>query len=117
MPLVVVFACVHNAGRSQTAAAYFNQIAHLDKARALSAGTQPAARVYPEVVDAMREAGVDLRAAKPPLLTPDVAPRIDWLITMGCGESGPVLPGARREDWPLDDPQGQPPCPGPGDQG
>ena len=109
-PVTIVFACVHNAGRSQMAAAYFNQIADATKARALSAGTEPAARVHPEVIDAMRVAGVDLSAATPQLLTPDLVPHIDWLITMGCGESCPVVPGARREDWPLEDPKGQPPA-------
>lgn len=109
-PLTIVFACVHSAGRSQMAAAYFNHIANPDKARGMSAGTEPAARVHPEVVEAMREAGFDLSAASPRLLTADLTPQIDWLITMGCGESCPVVPGARREDWPLDDPKGQPPA-------
>lgn len=109
-PLAVVFACVHNAGRSQMAAAFFNQIADPGKARARSAGTQPAARVHPEVVAAMREVDVDLGTATPRLLAPDPAERIDWLVTMGCGESCPVVPGARREDWPLEDPKGQPPA-------
>lgn len=90
------------------AAAYFNRLANPARAHALSGGTEPAARVHPEVCDAMREAGVDLGEARPRLLTPDLAPRIDWLITMGCGESCPVVPGARREDWPIDDPAGQP---------
>ena len=108
-PRTIVFACVHNAGRSQMAAAFFNLMADPRKARALSAGTQPGARVHPEVVDVMREAGVDLSGASPRLLTTDVAPRVDWLITMGCGESCPVIPGAQRDDWPVADPKGQPP--------
>ena len=106
-PQTVLFACVHNAGRSLMAEAFFNQLADPKKARALSAGTQPGTRVHPEVLTAMREVGVDLSTAAPRLLTPDVATGTQWLITMGCGESCPVVPGARREDWPLDDPQGQ----------
>ena len=109
-PLTIVFACVHNAGRSQMAAAFFNQLADPARARAISAGTQPGSRVHPEVVAVMREAGVDLSAATPRLLTPDLSERVDWLVTMGCGESCPVIPGARRDDWPLDDPKGQPPA-------
>jgi arsenate reductase len=107
-PMTVVFACVHNAGRSQMAAAFFNEIADPGRGRALSAGTEPAAVVHPAVVSVMREAGVDISRARPRRLTADLAPRIDWLITMGCGELCPVVPGAQREDWPLDDPKGQP---------
>jgi arsenate reductase len=103
----VVFACVHNAGRSQMAAAFFNQLAGAGTARAVSAGTAPGDRVHPEVVAAMREVGVDLSAAVPQRLTPEVAAGAAWLVTMGCGESCPVVPGARREDWPLEDPNGQ----------
>ena len=108
-PRTIVFACVHNAGRSQMAAAFLNLMADPRKARALSAGTQPGTRVHPEVVEVMRESGVDLSGASPRLLTADVAPRVDWLITMGCGESCPVIPGAQRDDWPVADPKGQPP--------
>ena len=104
----VIFACVQNAGRSQMAAAFFNRAADPRKARALSAGTQPAGRVHPEVVAAMREAGIDLGAATPQLLTRELCAGASWLITMGCGESCPVLPGVRREDWPLADPAAQP---------
>lgn len=107
-PLTVVFACVHNAGRSQMAAAFFNRIADSRKARALSAGTHPAERVHREVVSAMREVGVDLSRATPRLLAPELAARADWLITMGCGESCPVVPGARRADWPVEDPKDRP---------
>ena len=103
----VLFACVHNAGRSLMAAAFFNQLADSKKARALSAGTQPGTSPHPEVVTVMREVGVDLSTAVPRLFTPEVATGTQWLITMGCGESCPVVPGARREDWPLDDPEGQ----------
>lgn len=106
--MTVVFACVHNAGRSQMAAAFFNQLADPSKARAISAGTQPATTLHPEVVAAMREVGLDLSWAKPQRLTANLAPRIDWLITMGCEEACPVVPGARRDDWPVEDPKGQP---------
>lgn len=104
----VIFACVRNAGRSQMAAAFFNRLADPARARALSAGTRPADRVHPEVVAVMQEEGVDLSAARPRTLTPELAAEADLLITMGCGDECPYLPGARREDWPLDDPQGQP---------
>ena len=104
----VIFACVHNAGRSQMAAAFFNQLADPARAQAVSAGTQPADRVHPEVVEAMREAGTDLSGSKPQLLTPELAASASLLVTMGCGESCPVLPGLQREDWPLADPKGQP---------
>jgi arsenate reductase len=104
----VLFACVHNAGRSQMAAALFNQLADPARARAVSAGTQPGARVHPEVVDAMLELGVDLSAAGTTKLTADVAREAQWLITMGCGDECPVVPGAKRDDWPLEDPKGKP---------
>jgi arsenate reductase len=103
----VVFACVHNAGRSQMAAAFFNQIVDTAKGCALSAGTQPAAAVHPQVVEVMREVGIDLSAASPALLTEELARGAQLLITMGCGESCPVVPGLRRLDWDLDDPKGQ----------
>ena len=103
----VLFACVHNAGRSQMAAALLNQLADPQKARAVSAGTTPDQRVHPEVVQVMREVGIDLSAASPKLLTPELAGQAQWLITMGCDEECPVVPGAQREDWPLDDPKGK----------
>jgi len=105
----VVFACVHNAGRSQMAAAFFNALADPEKARAISAGTRPAARVHPEVIEVMREAGVDLSGAVPALLTKERAQGAALLVTMGCGEECPVLPGVRVEDWPLEDPKGKAP--------
>jgi glycerol uptake facilitator-like aquaporin/protein-tyrosine-phosphatase len=105
----VIFACIHNAGRSQMAAAYFADLANPAIARAISAGTRPAARVHPEVVEAMREVGIDLSGARPQPLTPQLAQDAQLLITMGCGDECPVVPGLRREDWPLDDPKGQPP--------
>ncbi|HEX4512488.1 MAG TPA: arsenate reductase ArsC [Polyangiaceae bacterium] len=104
----VLFACVHNAGRSQMAAAVFNRLADREKARAISAGTEPGERVHPEVVTAMREIGVELENVKPLKLTEDLAARADVLVTMGCGESCPVVPGVVREDWPLDDPKSKP---------
>ena len=104
----VLFACVHNAGRSQMAAALFNQAADPAVARAISAGTEPGARVHPEVVTAMREAGVDLSAATPQKLTDVLAKEAPILVTMGCGDACPFVPGARVEDWPLQDPKGQP---------
>jgi len=104
----VLFACVHNAGRSQMAAAWFNQLADLSKARAISAGTDPGPRVHPEVVAAMREVGVDLVDASTTRLTPDLAQQAHWLVTMGCGDECPYVPGAKRDDWPLEDPKGKP---------
>jgi arsenate reductase len=104
----ILFACVHNAGRSQIAAALFNQLADRAKARAISAGTDPGERVHPEVVEAMREAGIDLDGIVPQKLTDDLARQAQVLVTMGCGDACPVIPGARVEDWPLLDPKGQP---------
>jgi len=104
----VIFACVHNAGRSQMAAAFFNQLADPDKARAISAGTEPGERVHPEVQAVMEEIGIDLSDAKPQKLTEHLAKDAQMLITMGCGEQCPVVPGLRRDDWPLEDPKGKP---------
>jgi arsenate reductase (thioredoxin) len=112
----IIFACVHNAGRSQMAAALFNAAAASkgrnqegpEGLRAVSAGTEPAARVHPEVVTVMREIGIDLADARPQLLTTELAQNADLLITMGCGDKCPFVPGLKIEDWPLDDPKGQP---------
>lgn len=104
----VIFACVHNAGRSQMAAAFFNALADSSKARAVSAGTQPGERVHPEVRSAMAEIGIDLSGAKPQRLTDELARGARWLITMGCGEACPHVPGLKRDDWPLEDPKGKP---------
>lgn len=101
----VLFACVHNAGRSQIAAALFNKYADPALARAISAGTQPAERVHPGVVDAMRARGIDLSAARPQKLTSELTAGAQWLITMGCGDECPVVPGTRRDDWPVSDPK------------
>lgn len=103
----VIFACVHNAGRSQMAAAFFNAIADPGKARAISAGTAPADRVHPEVVAAMHEVEIDLSTARPQRLTPELARDAALLVTMGCGDECPVVPGMRRLDWPLVDPKGR----------
>jgi arsenate reductase len=105
---MVIFACVHNAGRSQMAAAFFNALAAPDKARGVSAGTQPGERVHPEVQAAMAEVGIDLSGAKPQRLTDELAQGAQWLITMGCGEACPHVPGLKRDDWPLEDPKGKP---------
>lgn len=104
----VIFACVHSAGRSQMAAAFFNSMADPQRAQAISAGTQPGERVHPEVVAVMREVGMDLAAARPRKLTADLAKGVHTLVTMGCGDECPVVPGARRDDWPLLDPKGLP---------
>ena len=104
----VLFACVHNAGRSQMAAAWFNRLADAAKARAISAGTDPGPRVHPEVVAAMNEVGIDLAHAGTARLTEDLARQAQMLITMGCGDECPVVPGVRRDDWPLEDPKGRP---------
>lgn len=103
----IIFACVHNAGRSQMAAAFFNQLADRGAARAVSAGTRPADRVHPEVVDAMREVGIDLSGATPQRLSEELAGSADLLVTMGCGDECPLVPGLERDDWPLTDPKGQ----------
>ena len=104
----VIFACVHNAGRSQMAAAFFNEIADPQKARAISAGTEPGPRVHPEVLEVMGEIGLDLSQAQPQLLTETLARDASLLVTMGCGERCPYVPGLRRDDWPLRDPKGLP---------
>jgi arsenate reductase (thioredoxin) len=104
----VLFACIHNAGRSQMAAAWFNALADRDQASAISAGTDPGARVHPEVLKAMREVGIELEGIAPQRLTDELAATASILVTMGCGEACPVVPGLRRMDWPLEDPKGKP---------
>ena len=103
----ILFACIHNAGRSQMAAAWLNKLANAERARGISAGTEPGSRVHPEVLEAMKEVGVDLSDAKPVLLTQELAAGASLLVTMGCGESCPVVPGLERSDWPLQDPKGK----------
>jgi arsenate reductase (thioredoxin) len=104
----VLFACIHNAGRSQMAAAWFNALANRSEAQAISAGTEPGTRVHPEVVEAMREVGIELAGLTPQKLTDELAAGAALLITMGCGEACPHVPGLRRQDWPLEDPKGKP---------
>ena len=103
----VVFACVHNAGRSQMAEAYFNALCDPDKAQAVSVGSQPGERVHPEVVRAMLEVGIDLSRSRPKALTPEAIAGASLLVTMGCGDLCPLVPGLQRDDWPLQDPKGK----------
>ena len=103
----VIFACVHNAGRSQMAAALFNALADPAKWRAISAGTNPGDRVHPEVVTAMNELGIDLAAATTTKLTSQLAGTANMLVAMGCGDECPYVPGVTRDDWPLEDPKGK----------
>ena len=105
---VVLFACVHNAGRSQMAAAWFNKFCDPAKARAISAGTQPGERVHPEVVQVMHEENIDLVDAKPQFLSEELAQQASLLVTMGCGDACPYVPGLKKLDWPLQNPKGQP---------
>jgi arsenate reductase (thioredoxin) len=103
----VLFVCLHNAGRSQMSAALFERkVAGLHTA--LSAGTTPADRVHPEVVDVMRELRIDLAERRPQLLTRDLAEQADIVVTMGCGDACPYIPGKRYIDWDLADPSGLP---------
>jgi arsenate reductase len=90
------------------AAAWFNELSDPDKARAISAGTEPGPRVHPEVVSAMKEVGIDLGSEQPKRLTEELAATASLLVTMGCGETCPVVPGLVKEDWPLADPKHQP---------
>lgn len=103
-----LFACVHNAGRSQMAAALFNRYANQSGCLAISAGTEPADHVHPEVVEVMREIGVDLSSERPQRLTDNLARTASVLVTMVCGEACPYVPGLRIIDWALPDPKGQP---------
>ena len=114
----VVFACVHNAGRSQMAAAWFNHLVQpralnsgsetlTERPAAISAGTEPAERVHPEVVEVMKEVGIDLSTARPQQLTAELASDAQLLVTMGCGDKCPYVPGLKVEDWPLEDPKGK----------
>lgn len=103
----VIFACVHSAGRSQMAAAFFNQLKNSSDILAVAAGTEPAQRVHPEVISVMSEVGIDLSQAKPTLLTEELAKTATLLVTMGCGEKCPYVPGLKTIDWSLKDPKGQ----------
>ncbi|MEV8394862.1 MULTISPECIES: arsenate reductase ArsC [unclassified Streptomyces] len=102
----VLFVCVHNAGRSQMAAAWLTHLAG-DRVEVRSAGSAPADSVNPAAVEAMREAGIDMSAETPKILTLDAVRASDVCITMGCGDTCPVFPGKRYLDWTLDDPAGQ----------
>ena len=105
----ILFVCVHNSGRSQMAEAFFNKLSG-GKAQALSAGTQPASEVNPVVVEAMREAGINISGNKPKMLTFDMVKKADKMITMGCGaEAEAVCPASfiETEDWALEDPKGK----------
>ena len=104
---IVLFACVHNAGRSQMAAAWFNKLCDRTKATAVSAGTEPGERVHPEVVQVMKEEGIDLANVKPQFLSTELAQTATLLVTMGCGDACPYVPGLTKLDWPLVDPKGQ----------
>jgi protein-tyrosine-phosphatase len=103
----VLFVCVHNAGRSQMAAALLENHAH-GRVAVRSAGTEPAESLNPAVIEVMREIGIDLIDQHPKLLTTDTVEASDVVITMGCGDTCPFYPGKRYLDWPLDDPAGQP---------
>ena len=104
----VVFACARDSGRAQMAAAFFNLLADPARATAFSAGVEPAERVHPEVVAAMKEVGVDLSAAQPRLLTAEMMRGASLVVTMGCGEDCPYVLGLRMEEWPIGDPDGLP---------
>jgi arsenate reductase (thioredoxin) len=103
----VLFVCLHNAGRSQMSQALFERAAN-GRHTALSAGTTPGERVHAEVVEVMRELGLDLADRKPQLLTRELAQQADIVITMGCGDQCPYIPGKRYIDWDLPDPKGRP---------
>jgi protein-tyrosine-phosphatase len=103
----VLFVCLHNAGRSQMSQALFERFAGA-RHTALSAGTAPAERIHPEVVEVMRELDMDLCDRKPQPLTRELAEQADVVVTMGCGDACPYIPGKRYLDWELDDPKGRP---------
>ena len=102
----VLFVCVHNAGRSQMAAALV-ELRSAGRIAVHSAGSAPADEIHPAVVEAMHEVGVDLSGASPKVLTDNAVQRVDVVVTMGCGDACPVYPGKRYEDWTVDDPAGQ----------
>jgi protein-tyrosine-phosphatase len=105
--LTVLFVCIHNAGRSQMAAGYLRHFAG-DRIEVLSAGSEPGARINPMAVRAMAEEGIDIAGAQPRVLDPDDVRASDVVVTMGCGDACPYVPGKRYEDWLLDDPAGRP---------
>jgi len=103
----VLFVCLHNAGRSQMSQALFERAAN-KRHHALSAGTKPAEHIHPEVIEAMRELDIDLSDRRPRLLTRELADQADLIVTMGCGDECPYIPGKRYVDWDLPDPKGRP---------
>jgi|SRR5215208_1719060 len=103
----VLFVCLHNAGRSQMSEALFEEAAS-GRHTAASAGTTPGERVHPEVVEVMREVGIDLSERRPRALTRELAAKADVVVTMGCGDECPYIPGKRYIDWELSDPKGRP---------
>ena len=103
----VLFVCLHNAGRSQMSEALFERAAQ-GRHTALSAGTTPGDRVHPEVVEVMSELGIDLSDRRPQVLTRELSERADVIVTMGCGDECPYIPGKRYIDWDLADPKGRP---------
>ena len=107
MTATVLFVCLHNAGRSQMSQALFEHTA-AGRHHALSAGTTPAEHIHPEVVEVMGELGIDLSTRRPQILTPELAEQADVVVTMGCGDTCPYIPGKRYIDWDLPDPKGQP---------
>jgi arsenate reductase len=102
----VLLVCVHNAGRSQMAAGYLNQLSG-GRIEVRSAGSEPADKINPVAVQAMAEEGIDIAAERPKILTTEAIKASDVVITMGCGDACPYYPGKRYEDWVLDDPAGQ----------
>ena len=102
----VLFLCVHNAGRSQMAAGFTRSLG-ADHVRVLSGGSEPASKVNPSAVEAMREAGIDIADYVPQKWSMEMLHEVDVVVTMGCGDTCPYIPGKRYVDWPLDDPAGQ----------
>ncbi len=102
----VIFVCVHNAGRSQMAAGFMQALSG-GAVEVRSAGSMPAEQLNPVAVDAMAEVGIDITSAQPKVLTPEAVQASDVVVTMGCGDTCPIYPGKRYEDWELDDPAGQ----------
>ncbi len=106
-PTTVLFLCVHNAGRSQMAAAYLRRLAG-DRVDVLSGGSDPGTEVNPAAVAVMAEVGIDMSTERPKPWTDETVRAADVIVTMGCGDACPIVPGTRYEDWELDDPAGQP---------
>ncbi|KAG0356313.1 hypothetical protein BG005_004779 [Podila minutissima] len=104
----IMFACVHNAGRSQMAAAFFNKHRTQDTVKGISAGTNPASEVHPVVREIMLEVGIDLSNITPVKLTPELAKTVSTIVTMGCGETCPYVPGVQIIDWSITDPKNKP---------